>query len=162
MEAGPVLPERLKSPCVVQVSHFEVFFIMGTYLDFNGTGAFLYNVSTISWIDLSMKNPCFHNQTMSLSCAGLHQDKVVIAMLSNQKKLCTSYLDLIKLKWIKIRSQEDYLIPNGKILKPEEKSFVTFIASSQENFESLVFQVQCSPDLTNLVLTNHPGLMNQF
>ena len=148
IEDGPTLPERIESPCVIEIVQFGLNFVMGKYIELNGTGAYIFNVSNNEWIDLSKVNPCRTNLTISLSCAILENDKIIIIELLSKKKLCASYVDLTTLNWRQIESQvnvfDDYLFLNGKILRSEDQSVVTFIAStiaSQVKNASLVFQV---------------------
>ena len=146
IEDGPTLPERVLNPCAIEIVEFGLNFVMGKYIELFGIGAFL--LSNNEWKDLSNDNPCHSMLTVSLSCAMLDNDKIVIIELLNNKQLCASYLDITTLKWQQLESQVDvfdeHLFLNGKILRSQDQSVATFIAStiaSQDNNASLVFQV---------------------
>ena len=149
IEDGPTLPERIQSPCVIENVQFGVNFVMGKFTEFNGTATYIFNISNNEWIDLSNINPCHSKSlTISLSCAMLGNDKIIIIELSSKMKLCASYVDLTILKWRQMQSQVDVFIDHlflkGKILRSEDKSVLTFITStisSQADNSSLVFQV---------------------
>ena len=143
MKVGPILPQRLKNPCVVEVTDFKAIFVMGPKYQ-NYINYYLYHPGNGTWTDLSNHTRCTNDKSdiVGYSCSILHSNVIVISILSEEGRICSDFYDFKISSWFKFDGEIDVdQISDAKLLRSKSKVFVTLLASSQITNTTHIYQV---------------------
>lgn len=135
-EEGPKLPKRMNKPCVIEVTQYNLIFVM------DQTMQYLYHIANDTWTDILQTDICHITGDERYSCAIFGFNDIVISFLSLGGTICTAYYQLDSFTWGAIRGGEPLNdITEMKLFRAKNYDFVTLLASKWTN-SSVIFQVR--------------------
>ena len=141
---GPMLPEPLNKPCLVELPEFSVIFIMGSALLRNAThtSSFLYHLVKDKWINITQNHLYDRVSHNKYSCSILQRDTIIISTLHIDGTVRTWQFNISSSAWTHINSGiKEKNISDIHLLRSKEMHFVTMLASSITTSSTFIYQV---------------------
>ena len=145
---GPNLPRAMNFPCIVEINSLNLIFVMGNSNQSQETlFSYIYFVANDTWTDINydanLPKRIMTEAPSFYSCAMLNSNGIVISVMSSDKSIYTALFNVETFTWSSIDNTK-IKAGNGNsvtLLRSEEKTFVTLLASQNTSNHTKIYQV---------------------